>query len=87
LIRFVSSHEVGHIRSSSQHGSSVAYSVEDLRDPEFTSKYSTAPSIMDYARFIHVAQPEDGDVALMPNIGPMTNIPSHGVTSLSLENS
>jgi hypothetical protein len=40
------------IRSSSQHGSSVAYSVEDLRDPEFTSKYSTAPSIMDYARFI-----------------------------------
>ena len=29
----------------------------------------TAPSIMDYARFNYVAQPGDGDVALMPNIG------------------
>jgi hypothetical protein len=71
LIRFVSSHEVGHTLGLPHNmGSSVAYSVEDLRDPEFTSKYSTAPSIMDYARFNYVAQPEDGDVALMPNIGP-----------------
>jgi hypothetical protein len=51
-------------------GSSVAYPVESLRDPEFTAKYGTAPSIMDYARFNYIAQPEDGDVALMPNIGP-----------------
>ncbi|WP_194850110.1 zinc-dependent metalloprotease [Nonlabens antarcticus] len=71
LIRFVSSHEVGHTLGLPHNmGSSVAYSVEDLRDPEFTAKYSTAPSIMDYARFNYVAQPEDGDVALMPNIGP-----------------
>ncbi len=71
LIRFVSSHEVGHTLGLPHNmGSSVAYPVESLRDPEFTAKYSTAPSIMDYARFNYVAQPEDGDVALMPNIGP-----------------
>ncbi|WP_420856390.1 zinc-dependent metalloprotease [Zunongwangia pacifica] len=71
LIRFVSSHEVGHTLGLPHNmGSSPAYAVEDLRDPEFTSKYGTAPSIMDYARFNYVAQPGDGDVALMPNIGP-----------------
>jgi len=70
LIRFVSSHEVGHTLGLPHNmGSSVAYSVEDLRDPEFTKKYGTAPSIMDYARFNYVAQPGDGDVALMPEIG------------------
>ncbi|MGB3590797.1 MAG: zinc-dependent metalloprotease [Nonlabens sp.] len=71
LIRFVSAHEVGHTLGLPHNmGSSVAYKVENLRDPEFTKKYGTAPSIMDYARFNYVAQPEDGDVALMPNIGP-----------------
>lgn len=70
LIRFVSSHEVGHtIGLPHNMGSSSAYPVESLRDPEFTAKYGTAPSIMDYARFNYIAQPEDGDVALMPNIG------------------
>jgi hypothetical protein len=70
LIRFVSSHEVGHTLGLPHNmGSSAAYSVEDLRNPEFTKKYGTAPSIMDYARFNYVAQPGDGDVALMPNIG------------------
>lgn len=71
LIRFVSSHEVGHTLGLPHNmGSSVAYDVEDLRSPEFTKKYGTAPSIMDYARFNYIAQPGDGDVALMPNIGP-----------------
>ncbi|MCM4156609.1 zinc-dependent metalloprotease [Gramella sp. AN32] len=71
LIRFVSSHEVGHTLGLPHNmGSSVAYPVEKLRDPEFTAEYGTAPSIMDYARFNYIAQPEDGDVALMPNIGP-----------------
>ncbi len=70
LIRFVSSHEVGHTLGLPHNmGSSVAYPVDSLRDPEFTAKYGTAPSIMDYARFNYVAQPGDGDVALMPNIG------------------
>lgn len=70
LIRFVSSHEVGHTLGLPHNmGSSCAYKVEDLRSAEFTQKYGTAPSIMDYARFNYVAQPEDKSVALMPNIG------------------
>tara|TARA_B100000768_G_scaffold93019_2_gene86989 strand:- start:7058 stop:9553 length:2496 start_codon:yes stop_codon:yes gene_type:complete len=70
LIRFVSAHEVGHTLGLPHNmGSSCAYKVEDLRDAAFTQKYGTAPSIMDYARFNYVAQPEDTGVALMPNIG------------------
>ena len=70
LIRFVSSHEVGHTLGLPHNmGSSAAYPVDSLRSASFTKKYSTAPSIMDYARFNYVAQPEDKDVALMPNIG------------------
>ena len=70
LIKFVSSHEVGHTLGLPHNmGSSSAYKVDDLRDAEFTKKYGTAPSIMDYARFNYVAQPEDKGVALMPNIG------------------
>ncbi|MFD2568465.1 zinc-dependent metalloprotease [Pseudotenacibaculum haliotis] len=71
LIRFVSSHEVGHTLGLPHNmGSSSAYPVDSLRSASFTKVYSTAPSIMDYARFNYVAQPEDKGVALMPNIGP-----------------
>ncbi len=71
LIRFVSSHEVGHTLGLPHNmGSSAAYAVDSLRSASFTKKFSTAPSIMDYARFNYVAQPEDKGVALMPNIGP-----------------
>ncbi|RRQ50697.1 DUF5117 domain-containing protein [Maribacter algicola] len=70
LIRFVSSHEVGHTLGLPHNmGSSVAYPVDSLRSASFTKKFGTAPSIMDYARFNYVAQPGDEGVALMPGIG------------------
>jgi hypothetical protein len=70
LIKFVSSHEVGHTLGLPHNmGSSSAYPVDSLRSATFTKKYGTAPAIMDYARFNYVAQPGDKGVALMPNIG------------------
>ena len=69
LVRFVSSHEVGHTLGL-QHNmqSSAAYPVEQLRT-RFTCEMGIAPSIMDYARFNYVAQPGD-DTCFMPAIGP-----------------
>lgn len=70
LIRFVSSHEVGHTLGLPHNmKASSSYPVDSLRSPTFTAKYATAPSIMDYARFNYVAQPGDGDVAMNPKVG------------------
>ena len=70
LVRFVSSHEVGHTLGFQHNmGSSYAYTVDQLRDPEFTSTHGIAPSIMDYARFNYVAQPGDGVTQFGPMIG------------------
>ncbi len=71
LIRFVSAHEVGHTLGLPHNmGSSPAYTVAQLRSPGFVQKNGTAPSIMDYARFNYVAQPEDKNAGLHPKIGP-----------------
>ncbi|WP_020569340.1 zinc-dependent metalloprotease [Neolewinella persica] len=71
LIRFVSAHEVGHTLGLPHNmGSSPAYTVAQLRSPGFVQENGTAPSIMDYARFNYVAQPEDKDAGLHPKIGP-----------------
>ena len=72
LIRFVSSHEVGHtLGLRHNYGSSSTVDVERLRDKAFVEKHGHTPSIMDYARFNYVAQPEDNisPVGLYPRIG------------------
>jgi len=72
LIRFVSSHEVGHTLGLRHNmGASSATPVNKLRDAEWLKKNGHTSSIMDYARFNYVAQPEDEIPVehLMPRIG------------------
>ena len=72
LIRFVSSHEVGHtLGLRHNYGSSATVDVEKLRDKAFVEANGHTPSIMDYARFNYVAQPEDkiAPKGLYPRIG------------------
>jgi hypothetical protein len=72
LIRFVSSHEVGHTLGLRHNfGSSSTVPVEKLRDKAFVEANGHTPSIMDYARFNYVAQPEDNisEIGLFPRIG------------------
>ena len=60
LIRFVSSHEVGHTLGLRHNkGSSSFTPVEKLRDKAWVEANGHTVSIMDYARFNYVAQPED----------------------------
>ncbi|XCF07438.1 zinc-dependent metalloprotease [Tamlana crocina] len=73
LIRFVSSHEIGHtIGLRHNMGASIATPVEKLRDKEWVEANGHTVSIMDYARFNYVAQPED-------NISPKGIYPRIGI--------
>jgi hypothetical protein len=72
LIRFVSSHEVGHTLGLRHNmGSSSRTPVEKLRDKDWVAAHGHTASIMDYARFNYVAQPEDNlaETSLFPRIG------------------
>lgn len=72
LIRFVSSHEVGHtLGLLHNYGSSSTVPVEKLRDKAWVEANGHTPSIMDYARFNYVAQPEDHitEKGIFPRIG------------------
>ncbi|GAA3781708.1 zinc-dependent metalloprotease [Flavobacterium ginsengiterrae] len=72
LIRFVSSHEIGHtIGLRHNMGASYATPVEKLRDKKWVEENGHTVSIMDYARFNYVAQPEDNisPQGIYPRIG------------------
>lgn len=72
LIRFVSSHEVGHtLGLTHNYGSSSTVPVENLRNKKWVEEHGHTPSIMDYARFNYVAQPEDNisQKGIFPRIG------------------
>ncbi|WP_220494843.1 zinc-dependent metalloprotease [Lacibacter sediminis] len=72
LIRFVSSHEVGHtLGLRHNYGSSSTVPVDSLRNKKWVEANGHTPSIMDYARFNYVAQPEDNitRIGLFPRIG------------------
>ena len=71
LIRFVSSHEVGHTLGLRHNfGASSTVPVDSLRNKAWVEAHGHTPSIMDYARFNYVAQPEDniGHEGIFPRI-------------------
>lgn len=72
LVRFVSSHEVGHTLGLRHNFRGTAlYTTAQLRDPKFLRENGHTTSIMDYSRFNYVAQPEDNipQECLFPRLG------------------
>jgi hypothetical protein len=72
LIRFVSAHEVGHTLGLRHNfGASATIPVEKLRDRNWLAENNHTPSMMDYARFNYVAQPEDSIPVngIIPDVG------------------
>ena len=71
-IEYVLAHEVGHCLGFMHNmAASAAWPTDSLRSPSFTRANGTTASIMDYARFNYVAQPEDIGVSLdPPYLGP-----------------
>ncbi len=71
LVRFVVAHEVGH--STGLHHNFIgnnSYTIKQLRDPKFVQQFGVSASIMDYARFNYVMQPEDGVSPIDYDPGP-----------------
>ncbi len=72
LIQYVCTHEVGHTLGLMHNfRASSAVPVDSLRSRQYLALNGHTPSIMDYARFNYVAQPEDSipEEDLIPRIG------------------
>lgn len=66
-LEYIVAHEVGHTLGFMHNmASSAAIPTDSLRSAEFTKKYGTTASIMDYARYNYVSQPTDKGVTLSP---------------------
>ena len=71
LVRYVVAHEVGHTLGL-QHNmlGNNSYPVESYRDQNFVKEFGMSSSIMDYARFNYIAQPEDNVAYIPAKVGP-----------------
>ena len=73
ILLYIVTHEVGHsLGLPHNFKASATYPIEKIRDKNWVKKNSHVPTLMDYARFNYVAQPEDGidPKDLIPKIGP-----------------
>lgn len=69
ILRYAVSHEVGHtLGLRHNHQASTAWSIDQLRNPNFVSENGSTASIMAYGRFNYVARPEDGIGQFFPLI-------------------
>lgn len=66
-LEYIIAHEIGHTLGLMHNmAASAALPTDSLRSVSFTQQYGTTASIMDYARFNYVAQPQDKGVKLTP---------------------
>ncbi len=66
-MEYIVAHEMGHCLGFMHNmAASAAFPTDSLRSAAFTQRHGTTPSIMDYARFNYVAQPQDTGVRLTP---------------------